>query len=59
MTIWNLYLITDCNVEVAIFDTNLKEFLWKGVNADMPLTYMHSLILGINVNRYSKLIIRI
>jgi hypothetical protein len=57
MTIWNLYLITDCDVEVAIFDTNLKEFLWKGRNADMPSTYMHSLILSINVNRYSKLII--
>lgn len=57
MTIWNLYLITDCDVEVAIFDTNLKEFLWKGINADIPLTYMHSLILSINVNRDSKLII--
>lgn len=36
MIIWNLYLITDCDVEVAIFDTNLKEFLWEGENADMP-----------------------
>lgn len=57
MTIWNLFLITDCDVEVAIFDTNLKEFLWTGINADIPLTYMNSLILSINVNRYSKLII--
>lgn len=57
MTIWNLFLITDYDVEVAIFDTNLKEFLWEGINAHMPLTYMNSLILSINVNRYSKLII--
>lgn len=57
MTIWDLFLFTDCDVEVAIFDTNLKEFLWVGINADIPLIYMNSLILSINVNRCPKLII--
>lgn len=57
MTVWQLYLMTHYDTNMAIFDTNKKEYLWRGKNCDMPTHFMPGIVINVFVNIRSELVI--
>lgn len=59
MTVWNLFLITEPNTTVAIFDYTKGDYVWYGAISDIPFRYMDFTILSVTVNIFSELVISI
>lgn len=59
MTVWELYLVTLSETKISIFDINKNNYVYQGVNADIPLDCLKCDILNVTVGNNSDLKIKI